>query len=213
MNTQIKLQKNNYDVLDMLIANGSEIELTKEDFYDTFEDDKDFFTLQTSSEEFKLDIQVIEKEFFNAKNILISFSNDISLDKIRDCIKFVDTKILDDTILKFGTRVSLLSKNAITIFFNGMHNHKNKFNYKNFIIQKEVNNTRFQSLMIYYPKSYKLILVEPYLKIIEQSSIGNIANHKFGLCTTDNKYIVDIEEIANKKLSEFIKLYHLYERK
>lgn len=204
MNTQIKLQKNNHNVLNRLITNSSDIDLSKEDFYNTFEENEDFFTLQTSYEEFKIDTQVIKDELFNAKNILISFSNDVSLDKIKDCMKFIDTKILNDTSLKFGTIMSSLSKNSITIFFNGMHNHKNKFNYKSFIIQKEVNNTRFQSLMIYYPKSYKLILIEPYLKIIEQSSIGNIANHKFGLCTSDNKYIIDIEEIADKKLNEYI---------
>jgi len=205
MNTQIKLQKNNHDILDMLISNSSDIELSKEDFHNTFKEDKDFFTLQTSYEEFKIDTQVIEDELFNAKNILISFSNDVSLDKIKECMKFIDKKILNDTTLKFGTRMSSLSKTPITIFFNGMHKHRKKFNYKNFIIQKEVNNTRFQSLMIYYPKSYKLILIEPYLKIIGQSSIGNIANHKFGLCATDNKYIVDIEEIADRNLNEYIK--------
>ena len=52
---QVKLQKNNNSVLEIMIGNSDDISLPKEDFDIALELNEDFFTLQTSYEEFELD--------------------------------------------------------------------------------------------------------------------------------------------------------------
>ncbi len=52
---QVKLQKNNNSVLEIMIGNSDDISLSKEDFDIALELNEDFFTLQTSYEEFELD--------------------------------------------------------------------------------------------------------------------------------------------------------------
>ena len=121
---QVKLQKNNNAILNMMIGddNRTDISLSKEDFDIALEHSEDFFTLQTSYEEFEVAIKAIKSELSNAESILISFGNDGTvLDNIKKCMKLIDNKILDDTKLIFSTKsVAKLSESPVIILFTNL---------------------------------------------------------------------------------------------
>jgi len=117
---QVKLQKNNNAILNMMIGddNGTDISLSKEDFDIALEHSEDFFTLQTSYEKFEVAIKAIKSELSNAESILISFEDDGTvLDNIKKCMKLANVIVLDDKVLKFGTKsLNELSRFPIIIF-------------------------------------------------------------------------------------------------
>jgi len=121
---QVKLQKNNNAVLNMMIGddNGTDISLSKEDFDIALEHSENFFTLQTSYEEFEVAIKAIKSELSHAENIIISFEYDgIDFDIIQKCVELevINEIALNDKVLKFGTkRLNELSRFPIIIFFS-----------------------------------------------------------------------------------------------
>ncbi len=82
--------------------------------------------------------------------------------------------------------------------------NKNKRNWKDFIISIDKEDTTYKAIIHFWSKSYKITLLEPDFKIIDKSSIGNIANHRFDFKNDNDKYIIDIKEIANKKINQYI---------
>jgi hypothetical protein len=117
---QVKLEKNNHAVLNMMLSNSDGISLSKEDLNRALEFNKDFFTLRTSYKDFEIDIKSINNKLSNTKNILISFEDDdTTLNKIKNCMNLISANILDDTKLIFGTKeIKKLSKYPIIIFLS-----------------------------------------------------------------------------------------------
>jgi len=76
--------------------------------------------------------------------------------------------------------------------------------YRSFIISTKKDDKVYTAIVHFWSKSYKITLVEPKCKMIDNSSIGYIADHRFDFKNSDNKYIVDIEEIAINKINEYI---------
>lgn len=81
---------------------------------------------------------------------------------------------------------------------------KNKRKLKSFIIDIINDDIKYKSIIYFWSKAYKITLLEPEFKIIDNASIGNIANHRFDFKNSNDKYIVDIEKIANDKINQYI---------
>jgi len=85
---------------------------------------------------------------------------------------------------------------------------ENQREMKSFFIDIEKNNKIYKAIINFWSKSYKITLVEPKCKMIDNSSIGNIANNRFdfhqSIKLDSDKYIVDIEEVAINKINEYI---------
>lgn len=80
---------------------------------------EDFFTLQTSYEEFELDAKAIKNELSNAESVLISFEDDgKALENIKKCMEIENKIVIDDKVLKFGTKsVDKLSEASVIVLF------------------------------------------------------------------------------------------------
>ncbi len=82
---------------------------------------------------------------------------------------------------------------------------ENQRKMKSFFIDIKKEDKIYKAIINFWSKSYKITLVEPICKIIDNSSIGNIANHRFDFRNVSDKFIIDIEEIAINKINEYIK--------
>jgi len=131
-------------------------------------------------------IQELEELISTNQNIKIFANDDISNENNQDktmseLMKEYD-RIVFDTIIEDNQR-----------------------ELKSFIIDIRREDKIYKAIVNFWSKSYQITLIEPNCKMIHQSSIGNVANHKFDFKNDGNKYIVDIKEIAINTINEYIK--------
>ena len=80
----------------------------------------------------------------------------------------------------------------------------NQRELRSFIIDIKNEDTRYKAMVNFWSKSYKITLLEPACKMIHQSSIGNVANHRFDFEDNKDEHIVDIKKMANNALKHYI---------
>jgi cell division GTPase FtsZ len=75
-----------------------------------------------------------------------------------------------------------------------------------FIIDKKIEKKYFKAMMIFSPKTYKLILLEPSFKLIEKQTMAINAPEDFGIVDPEESITncIDIKEIAIKLLDTYI---------
>jgi len=141
------------------------------------------FTIKQAIEELEQLISINQNiEIFANDDIL----NETNRDKTMSELMKEYDKIIFDTIVK-----------------------ENQREMKSFFIDIKKKDKIYKAIINFWSKSYKITLVEPKCKMIDNSSIGNIANHRFdfhqSIKSDSDKFIIDIEEIAIKKINEYIK--------
>lgn len=109
-------------------------------------------------------------------------SNETNQDKTMNELMKEYDKIIFDTIIK-----------------------ENKRDMKSFFIDIKKEDKIYKAIVNFWSKSYKITLVEPTCKMIDSSSVGNIADHRYDFKDDNDKYILDIKEIAINKINEYIK--------
>lgn len=130
-------------------------------------------------------IQELEELMSINQNIVLFTNDDISNENNQD-------KTMNELMREYdGTIFTTITED-------------NQRELKSFIIDIKSGDTRYKAMVNFWSKSYKITLLEPTCRMIHQSSIGNIANHRFDFENNKDKYIVDIKEMANNALKHYI---------
>lgn len=119
------------------------------------------------------------------QNIEVLANDDILKDRDSEMAMSEIMKIYDEVIYEFIKK-------------------SNHVDTKSFFIERKKDNKTYKAIVKFWSKSYKITLLEPLRKMIHQSSIGNIANHRYDFKNNSDKYVIDIEKIANDKIDEYI---------
>jgi len=84
---------------------------------------------------------------------------------------------------------------------------ENQVNWRNFIIEKKVENISYKALMTFWSKNLKVTLLEPSFKVIGNTHMPLMAPSRIAFKDEDKSTssIQDIEEIAYRVLNEYIK--------
>jgi len=131
-------------------------------------------------------VQKLEELISENQNIKIFANDDISNENNQD-------KTMSELMKEYDNSI-----------FNEII-RKNQRELKSFIVAIQKDDKTYKAIVNFWSKSYQITLIEPNCKMIHQSSIGNVANHKFDFKNDDDKYIVDIKEIAINAINEYIK--------
>jgi len=119
------------------------------------------------------------------QNIEVLANDDILKDRDSEMVMSEVMKIYDEVIYEFIKK-------------------SNHVDTKSFFIERKKDNKTYKAIVKFWSKSYKITFLEPLRKMIHQSSIGNIANHRYDFKNDSDKYVIDIEKIANDKIDEYI---------
>lgn len=155
--------------------------------------------------------QKAKKSNLNIKNIIIlAFSIETNDDKVNN--ELIKLQSINQNIELFPNDSIAEDKNISMIQMMKLMDEKiydrvsreNQISWKSFFIEQVKDDTVYKEYVQYWSKDYKLVLISPEFKIIEESHMPYMAPSKFTLKSECTQSCINIEEVATQCLKKYI---------